>query len=84
MKTEEIDSGFLDSLPHECWLWALRGLLALMFSVIAFTRPDITIWALAILWGVFAIADGLAGHNGSGTYITLLPPGRYGPVDINL
>ena len=46
------------------WGWiALRGLLALVFGILAIAWPLITVWTLAMLWGVFALADGAFALN---------------------
>ena len=43
------------------WGWiALRGLLSIIFGVMVLAWPLATIWALAIIWGAFAFADGIS------------------------
>lgn len=43
------------------WPWvALRGVLGIVFGLLAIAAPFATIWALALLWGVFALADGVS------------------------
>lgn len=42
------------------WGWiALRGVLAVIFGMLAVAWPIITVLTLSIVWGVFALADGL-------------------------
>lgn len=42
------------------WKWiALRGAAALIFGFLAILQPLAAIWALALLWGAFALADGI-------------------------
>jgi uncharacterized membrane protein HdeD (DUF308 family) len=42
------------------WYWiALRGLFAVLFGIFAFIWPGITLAALVLVWGVYAIADGV-------------------------
>lgn len=42
------------------WGWiALRGALAVIFGILAVAWPIITVWTLSMVWGVFALADGL-------------------------
>lgn len=52
---------------HLCreWGWmAFRGILAIILGFVALISPFATIWALAILWGAFALTDGvLAGYT---------------------
>jgi uncharacterized membrane protein HdeD (DUF308 family) len=38
---------------------ALRGVLALLFGVVAITWPASTVLGLAVLWGVWALIDGI-------------------------
>jgi uncharacterized membrane protein HdeD (DUF308 family) len=49
----------LATLTQHWWTWLIRGLLAILFGVIAFVQPGAT--ALALIWtfGVYAIADGI-------------------------
>ena len=46
------------NLGRDWALIALRGLLAVIFGVLAIAWPLITVWTLSMLWGVFALADG--------------------------
>jgi uncharacterized membrane protein HdeD (DUF308 family) len=41
------------------WLLALRGVAAIVFGVLAVIWPGVTIVALAILFGVFALVNGV-------------------------
>ena len=42
------------------WYWiALRGLFAVLFGLFAFIWPGITLAALVLVWGAYAIADGV-------------------------
>jgi uncharacterized membrane protein HdeD (DUF308 family) len=41
------------------WGWiVLRGVIAVLFGVVALVRPGITLAALVFTWGAYAIADG--------------------------
>ena len=51
-----------DMLRHlqKQWGWiALRGVVAVLFGVIALAMPGITLAALVITWGVYSVADGI-------------------------
>jgi uncharacterized membrane protein HdeD (DUF308 family) len=42
------------------WYWiALRGLFAVLFGIFAFIWPGITLAVLVLMWGAYALADGV-------------------------
>jgi uncharacterized membrane protein HdeD (DUF308 family) len=42
------------------WHWiALRGLFAVLFGIFAFIWPGITLAVLVLIWGAYALADGV-------------------------
>jgi uncharacterized membrane protein HdeD (DUF308 family) len=41
-------------------LVVLRGVIAVLFGVVAIAWPEITVLALALLWGVYTLLDGVA------------------------
>jgi len=49
----------LDALAKNWWLVLLRGLCAVIFGVLAFAWPGITLVTLVLLYGGFALADGI-------------------------
>ena len=49
----------LHLLTRNWWLVALRGLFAIIFGVVAVIWPDITVQALVLVFGVYAIVDGV-------------------------
>lgn len=50
----------LSSITRNWWLAALRGALAVIFGVVAFTMPGITFEVLVLLFGAYAFVDGIA------------------------
>jgi len=49
----------LRELSKHWWLLLLRGIAAIVFGVLAFIWPGLTLLTLVILYGVFAIIDGV-------------------------
>lgn len=43
------------------WALALRGLAAIIFGILAFIWPGITVTALVLVFGAYAIVDGIFG-----------------------
>lgn len=44
----------------QSWGWiVLRGVAAILFGVLSFAWPGLTLTALVIVWGAYALADGL-------------------------
>ena len=49
----------LHNLAKNWWALALRGVAAIVFGVLAFAWPGITIMSLVILYGAYALVDGV-------------------------
>lgn len=51
----------IKSISSNWWAFIIKGFLALIFSVLAFIMPVTAILALAIVFGAFALTDGIFG-----------------------
>ena len=51
--------GLLSALADYWWLLLLRGLAAIAFGVLAFFWQGLTLVALTLIWGAYALADGI-------------------------
>ena len=49
----------LHTLARNWWALALRGLVAVLFGLLTFFVPAITLMTLVLLFGVYALLDGL-------------------------
>ena len=49
----------LESFAKNWWVLLIRGILAVLFAVMAFELPGITLVTLVLLYGVYALVDGL-------------------------
>jgi uncharacterized membrane protein HdeD (DUF308 family) len=48
-----------ERLAKHWWVFVLRGVLAILFGISAFAIPGITLAALILLYGAYAMADGI-------------------------
>lgn len=49
----------LEELTKHWWLLLLRGVAAIAFGILAFIWPGVTLFTLVILYGLFALIDGI-------------------------
>src|SRR5581483_1919357 len=49
----------LEQMIRNWWVMALRGVLAIIFGVMAFAWPRLTLTAVIWLWGSYALVDGV-------------------------
>lgn len=56
-----MSNGLLSDALARNWGWiVLRGVVAILFGILAFAMPGITLAALVLVWGAYALLDGLA------------------------
>jgi uncharacterized membrane protein HdeD (DUF308 family) len=53
-----IARALLEDLSDHWWVILLRGIVGVIFAVLAFVWPGATLLALIFVWGVYAIVDG--------------------------
>ena len=54
-----LHSPLLHALAKNWWLLLLRGVAAILFGVLAFAWPSLTLFTLIILYGAYALTDGV-------------------------
>ncbi|SNT06233.1 HdeD family acid-resistance protein [Rhodococcoides kyotonense] len=42
------------------WAVLLRGILAIVFGVVALVWPAVTVWAIVVVFGAYAVVDGIS------------------------
>jgi uncharacterized membrane protein HdeD (DUF308 family) len=53
------DEQLVPTLARYWWLILLRGIAAILFGVLAFIWPGLTLWTLVLFWGAFVLVDGV-------------------------
>ena len=48
----------LEDLSNHWWVILLRGIVSVIFAVLAFAWPGATLLALVFVWGAYAVVDG--------------------------
>jgi uncharacterized membrane protein HdeD (DUF308 family) len=51
--------GVIQAVARNWWALLIRGLIAIIFGILAFTWPGATIVAIGILFGAYALVDGI-------------------------
>jgi uncharacterized membrane protein HdeD (DUF308 family) len=46
-------------LVRDWWVFLVRGVVAVLFGIIALVRPEVTLTTLLLMFGAFALVDGL-------------------------
>ena len=49
----------LEGLARHWWVMAVRGAAALLFGIVALIWPQITLTVLVLLFGAYALVDGV-------------------------
>ena len=52
-------ASLLHAMAGNWWLVVLRGVAAIIFGILAFAWPGITLLTLVLFWGAFALVDGV-------------------------
>jgi uncharacterized membrane protein HdeD (DUF308 family) len=56
---EKLAENLAETLSRNWWALLLRGIVAILFGVLVFMQPGISLAALVLLFGAFAFADGV-------------------------
>jgi len=48
-----------DFLSKHWWMFLIRGLFGIAFGILALVNPAITLASLVLVWGAYALADGV-------------------------
>ena len=73
--------------PRKWWVYVVRGIAAIAFGIAAWAWPNLTIGTLVILFGIFAIIDGILsiwaalGTDAEGQRLSLILAGLAGIAD---
>jgi uncharacterized membrane protein HdeD (DUF308 family) len=54
-------TGMLEMAARNWWAFVLRGVVAILFGVMAWIWPGLTLTALVIIFGAYALVDGVFG-----------------------
>jgi uncharacterized membrane protein HdeD (DUF308 family) len=55
-----MDATLLHTMGRMWWLVLLRGLAAIVFGILAWAWPGVTLITLVLFWGAYALVDGVA------------------------
>ena len=53
------DRPLLRAMAEHWWVFLIRGIAAIVFSVLAIAWPGLTILTLTLFWGAYALVDGV-------------------------
>jgi uncharacterized membrane protein HdeD (DUF308 family) len=49
----------ITAVARNWWVFLVRGLAAILFGILAFIWPGITLFVLVLFWGAYALVDGI-------------------------
>jgi uncharacterized membrane protein HdeD (DUF308 family) len=49
----------MDLFTKNWWVILLRGIVTILFGILAMTRPGMTLAVLVLLFGIYALIDGV-------------------------
>jgi uncharacterized membrane protein HdeD (DUF308 family) len=55
-----MDATLLQTLGRHWWIMLLRGVAAIVFGLLAYAWPGVTLVTLVLFWGAYALVDGVA------------------------
>jgi uncharacterized membrane protein HdeD (DUF308 family) len=55
---EVTEKRLVDAMARNWWLFLVRGITAVIFSILAVIWPGVTILVLTLFWGAYAFVDG--------------------------
>jgi uncharacterized membrane protein HdeD (DUF308 family) len=58
---EKLAEDLAETLSRNWWVLLLRGIVAILFGVLSFMQPGISLASLVLLFGAYALADGVLG-----------------------
>ncbi|MBL8822302.1 MAG: HdeD family acid-resistance protein [Planctomycetia bacterium] len=50
-----------NSLTERWWVFVVRGVIAILFGILCFVQPELSLTTLVLMFGSYAIADGVLG-----------------------
>jgi uncharacterized membrane protein HdeD (DUF308 family) len=59
MYTRDNPRGLLSFVANRWWVVLLRGICAVVFGILAFVWPGLTLLSLVLLYGAYALVDGV-------------------------
>jgi uncharacterized membrane protein HdeD (DUF308 family) len=48
----------ITNLTRRWWVFLVRGVFAILLAIVAFAQPMSTLFALVVVWGAYAVAEG--------------------------